>query len=220
MTWIIIRWTTGICWGYNQDITKYWSFPRLDEFVSFCYIHIFPSPPQKKSRWKNVGKKGADEGDARTRPLGQNDNLCSQSFTTRDFNVHTLPKDRRETHTRRGRKKARKRRGKRERKKRKKPRGRSGMRERDAETIGVTRKSRLGRVKFAGCLSPLTHSHPPDRPSFVPPALSSFSTFSRTPLSVVFLFSFYYFTSDCVSESGVVLLSARREPAVVAPFEM
>lgn len=43
------------------------------------------------------------------------------------------------------------------------------MRERDAETTGVTRKSRLSRVKFAGCLSPLTHSHPPDRPSLVPP---------------------------------------------------
>lgn len=42
------------------------------------------------------------------------------------------------------------------------------MRERDAETTGVTRKSRLGRVKFAGCLSPLTRSLPPDRSSLVP----------------------------------------------------
>lgn len=33
---------------------------------------------------------------------GANDNLCSQSFTARDFNVHMLPKDRRQARNRKG----------------------------------------------------------------------------------------------------------------------
>lgn len=100
-------------------------------------------------------------------------------------------------------------------------RRRSGIKETQKRQES-TKKSRLGRVKFAGCLFPLTHSLSLDRPSLVPSPSSRASPSLPSPFVPhysPFLF-FYYFTSHCVSESGAVLPSLRREPAVVAPFEM
>jgi len=105
---------------------------------------------------------------------------------------------------------------------------------REGRERGVTRKSRLGRVKFAACLSPLTRSpslpkRPPPIPLLCPlarlihllillPSSPSSAPFPPLTLSPLSLPSPRFFTSRCVSESGAD--SRPRLLAAAASFEM
>jgi len=164
---------------------NYWSFPRC--VFSLRYTPSFPLPllrMTKKLR-KNIGKKAADEGDARTRHSRGKTITYPANRSPREILTYTRYRKTGGRYAEREEKKQESD-GRREEKSGK--RGRSGMRERDTETTGVTRKLRLGRVKFAGCLSPLIRSLPPDRPSLVPLLLI---LVLLLPYSTIYCFFFF-----------------------------